>query len=90
MRLLLVIITFIWLMCGIAYLFYDFKMTSIAIAATGLIAFLTAFINYRSQKAPQTNNDKDRKKLKQLQKIGSNSTGIQIGGNFTINEKDKK
>lgn len=90
MRLLLVIITFIWLMCGIAYLLSDFKMTSIAIAVTGLIAFLTALINYRSQKVLPTNDDEDGKKSKQLQKIGSNSTGIQIGGNFTINEKDKK
>lgn len=86
MRLLLVLITFTWLVCGIIYSFYDFKMTSIAIAVTGLIAFLTAFINYRSQKV---NNDQI-KNIKQSQKVGSNSTGIQIGGNFTVNEKDKK
>lgn len=86
MRLLLVLITFTWLVCGTIYLFYDFKMASIAIVVTGLIAFLTAFINYRSQKASNGHTTN----TKQSQKIDSNSTGIQIGGNFTVNEKDKK
>jgi len=86
MRFLLVLITFTWLVCGITYSFYDFKMASIAIAVTGLIAFLTAFINYRSQKASNGHTTN----TKQSQKLGPNSTGIQIGGNFIVNDKDEK
>ncbi|MFH3742383.1 hypothetical protein WAJ15_02870 [Acinetobacter baumannii] len=83
MRLLLVTITFIWFCCGVGYSFYDFKMPSLAIAVTGFIAFLTAFINYRQ------NSKKD--KPMQSQKIKGKSFGMQAGQdlNITFNKADK-
>lgn len=50
-------------------------------ALTSLIVFLTALANLKSNKA---------KELDVKQTIGNNSSGVQIGGNVTINEKDKK
>ncbi|MCE6629864.1 hypothetical protein [Acinetobacter pittii] len=83
MRLLLVTITFIWFCCGVGYAFYDFKMPSLAIAVTGFIAFLTAFINYRQ------NSKKD--KPMQSQKLKGKSFGMQAGQdlNITFNKADK-
>lgn len=83
MRLLLVTITFIWFCCGVGYAFYDFKMPSLAIAVTGFIALLTAFINYRQ------NSKKD--KPIQSQKIEKKSVGMQAGQdlNITFNKGNK-
>ncbi|HEM8242547.1 hypothetical protein V8Q08_00705 [Acinetobacter baumannii] len=83
MRLLLVTTTFIWFCCGVGYAFYDFKMASVAIAVTGFIAFLTAFINYRQ-------NSK-KEKPTQNQKVKGKSFGLQAGQdlNITFNNGDK-
>ncbi|MGD9423993.1 hypothetical protein ACLHDD_02190 [Pantoea sp. NSTU24] len=54
--------------------------TSLA-ALASLVVFLTALANLKSNKA----KEKDVS-----QTIGDNSSGIQVGGNMTINEKDKK
>lgn len=82
MRLLLVVITFAWFCFGIGFSVYDLKIPSIALAVTGLIAFLSALINYR-QNAKKENPS-------QSQKIEKNSFGMQAGGDFNINlNKDK-
>lgn len=82
MRLLIVIITFLWLCCGIGYVFYEPKMMSYSIAVTGLIAFLTAVANYRQGTKKENSG--------QTQEVTSNSFGIQVGGDFHVNKKDKK
>ncbi len=83
MRLFLVTITFIWFCCSAGYAFYDFKMPSLAMAVTGFIAFLTAFINYRQ------NSKKD--KPMQSQKLKGKSFGMQAGQdlNITFNKAGK-
>lgn len=83
MRLLLVTITFIWFCCGVGYAFYDFKMASLAIAVTGFIAFLTAFINYKQSSKKDT--------PMQNQKLKGKSFGMQAGQdlNITFNKVDK-
>lgn len=83
MRLLIVIVTFLWLCCSIVYIFFEPKdMKNYAIAAAGLIAFLTAIANY-------CQNAK-KEKIMQSQNINSNSYGIQVGGNLHMNSKDKE
>nr|DAZ51761.1 MAG TPA: hypothetical protein [Caudoviricetes sp.] len=46
-----------------------------------MVVFLTALANLKSNKAKEQGVN---------QTIGNNSSGIQIGGNVTINEKDKE
>ncbi|MFL9549473.1 hypothetical protein [Acinetobacter baumannii] len=79
----MVTITFIWFCCGVGYAFYDFKMPSLAMAVTGFIAFLTAFINYRQ------NSKKDEPM--QSQKLKGKSFGMQAGQDLSItfNKADK-
>lgn len=50
-------------------------------ALASLIVFLTALANLISKK----NNDQGVRQV-----IGHKSSGVQIGGNVTINEKEKK
>ncbi|MGP2865632.1 hypothetical protein ACTVMR_01130 [Serratia nevei] len=54
--------------------------TVLAVLAS-LVVFLTALANLKSNKAKDQGVS---------QTIGNNSSGIQVGGNITINEKDKK
>ena len=82
MRILIILVTFIWLCWGGINLFSEPKsMASYAIVATGLIAFLTAIANY--QKVKKENNG-------QSQIVKSNSSGIQVGGNYYVNKKDNE
>nr|DAW89975.1 MAG TPA: hypothetical protein [Caudoviricetes sp.] len=46
-----------------------------------MVVFLTALANLKSNKAKEQGVS---------QTIGDNSSGIQIGGNITINERDKE
>ncbi|WP_179990981.1 hypothetical protein [Acinetobacter sp. YH1901141] len=82
MRILIVIVTFIWLVCSLAYAFYDPKMTSYALVAGGLIAFLTAIANVKQ-------NAKKEDKL-QSQHVSGKSTGIQVGHDLKINQRKNK
>jgi len=83
MRVLLLIITFTWFCCGIGFSVYEFKISTLAIAVTGFIAFLTALINYRQN----TKNAKPN----QSQKVSKQSFGMQAGGdvNFNFNKGNK-
>ncbi|HAT4515224.1 TPA: hypothetical protein I9281_000109 [Serratia marcescens] len=54
--------------------------TVLAVLAS-LVVFLTALANLKSNKAKEQGVS---------QTIGDSSSGIQVGGNITINEKDKK
>ncbi|WP_063454696.1 hypothetical protein [Acinetobacter johnsonii] len=82
LRILIAIVTFIWLVCSLAYVFYAPKMTSYAIAAGGLIAFLTAIANVKQ-------NAKKEDKT-QSQHVSGKSTGIQVGNDLNINQRKNK
>ena len=56
-------------------------LATVLAALASLIVFLTALANLKSNKS---------KAQGVSQKIGDNSSGVQVGGNITINEKDKK
>jgi len=56
-------------------------LATVLAALASLIVFLTALANLKSNKT---------KEKEVSQTIGDNSSGIQVGGNMTINEKDKK
>lgn len=82
MRILIVIVTSIWLVCSLVYAFYEPKMTSYTVVAAGLIAFLTAVAN-----AKQNAKKEDKG---QSQNVSHNSIGIQIGNDLKINEREKQ
>ncbi|EIV2912202.1 hypothetical protein [Serratia bockelmannii] len=56
-------------------------LATVLAALASLVVFLTALANLKSNKAKEQGVS---------QTIGDNSSGIQVGGNITINEKDKK
>lgn len=78
MRILLVFVTFIWFCCGLIYSYQVKDMKAYAIAATGLIGFLTAIANCFTKKNGEKN---------QIQKIKSKGVGLQVGGDFNFNSK---
>lgn len=81
MRKLIVFVSFISTI-GFGYQAFTSQTLATFLAALGsLIVFLTALANLKSNKTKE-------KELSQT--IGDNSSGIQVGGNMTINEKDKK
>lgn len=81
MRKLICLITFV-ATCGFGYQAYQHHGLASILAFLGsLVAFLTAVANLLSEK---------KKSSSISQVIGKNPTGIQVGGNFTVNEKDKK
>lgn len=81
MRKLIVFVSFISTL-GFGYQAFTSQTLATTLAAlASLIVFLTALANLKSDKT---------KENKGSQTIGDNSSGIQVGGNMTINEKDKK
>lgn len=56
-------------------------LTTVLAALASFIVFLTAVANLKSHKVKEQGVS---------QTIGDNSSGIQVGGNMTINEKEKK
>ncbi|EFK7984496.1 MULTISPECIES: hypothetical protein [Enterobacteriaceae] len=78
MRIVIVIVTFLWLCCGLFYSYQVNEMKAYSIAATGFIAFLTALANYFAKKSNSNS---------QTQKVKSKSIGIQVGGDFNFNSK---
>ncbi|MCA7329467.1 hypothetical protein LE077_08355 [Escherichia coli] len=78
MRIVIVIVTFLWLCCGLFYSYQVNEMKAYSIAATGFIAFLTALANYFSKKSNSNS---------QTQKVKDKSIGIQVGGDFNFNGK---
>lgn len=82
MRILIVIITSIWLVCSFVYAVYEPKMTSYTVVAAGLIAFLTAIANVKQS------SKKENKSQSQSQNVSHNSIGIQVGNDFKIKEKE--
>lgn len=81
MRQLICLITFV-ATCGFGYQAYQHHgLASVLAFLVSLVAFLTAVANLISEK---------KKSPAISQVIGKKSSGIQVGGNFTINEKDKK
>ena len=81
MRKLICLIAFV-ATCGFGYQAYHHHgLASILAFLASLVTFLTALANLIN----------DKKKTSSIsQVIGKNSSGIQVGGNLTINEKDKK
>lgn len=68
--------------CGFGYQAYQHHgLASLLAFLVSFGAFLTAVANLISEK---------KKSSSISQVIGNNSSGIQVGGNLTINEKDKK
>lgn len=81
MRKLIVFVSFISTL-GFGYQAINNQTLATALAAlASLIVFLTALANLKSNKT---------KEQGVIQTIGDNSSGVQVGGNVTINEKDKK
>ncbi|MGL4000527.1 MULTISPECIES: hypothetical protein [Pantoea] len=81
MRKLIVFVCFISTL-GFGYqAFTSQTLATVLAALASLIVFLTALANLKSNKT---------KEKEVSQTIGDNSSGIQVGGNMTINEKDKK
>ncbi|EML0040796.1 hypothetical protein ACVXRV_003814 [Enterobacter roggenkampii] len=81
MRKLIVFVSFCSTL-GFGYQAITSQTLATALAAlASFVVFLTALANLKSNKA---------KELGVSQTIGDNSSGVQIGGNVTINEKDKK
>lgn len=67
---------------GFGYQAITSQTLAAALAAlASLVVFLTALANLKSNKAKEQGFS---------QTIGDNSSGIQIGGNVTINEKGKE
>ncbi|CAI2513015.1 Uncharacterised protein [Serratia fonticola] len=80
MRVAISIISF-FATLGLGYLALDTKSLASFIAfLVSLVTFLTSLANMKKQPEGNTN-----KKINQ--KIGKNSSGIQIGGDFNINSK---
>lgn len=80
-RKLIVFVSFISTL-GFGYQAFTSQTLATALAAlASLVVFLTALANLKSNKT---------KEKEVSQTIGDNSSGIQVGGNMTINEKDKK
>ncbi|HBX9960292.1 TPA: hypothetical protein MI464_27460 [Klebsiella pneumoniae] len=68
--------------CGFGYQAYQHhNLASLLAFLVSLVALLTAMANL-------LNEQKKSASINQV--IGKNSSGIQVGGNITINEKDKK
>lgn len=68
--------------CGFGYQAYQTHNLATLLAFLGsLTALLTALSNVLSKKEKTASTN---------QSIGNNSSGIQVGGNVIINEKDKK
>lgn len=81
MRKLIVFVSFISTL-GFGYqAFTSQTLATVLAAIASLVVFLTALANLKSNKV---------KEKEVSQTIGDNSSGIQVGGNMTINEKDKK
>ncbi len=81
MRKLICLIAFI-ATCGFGYQAYQHHgLASLLAFLVSFGAFLTAVANLISEK---------KKSSSISQVIGNNSSGMQVGGNLTINEKDKK
>lgn len=84
MRKLICLIAFI-ATCGFGYQAYQayqhHGLASLLAFLVSFGAFLTAVANLISEK---------KKSSSISQVIGNNSSGMQVGGNLTINEKDKK
>lgn len=81
MRKLIVFVSFCSTL-GFGYQAITSQTLATALAAlASFVVFLTALANLKSNKA---------KELGVSQTIGDNSSGVQIGGNVTINKKDKK
>ena len=74
MRIVIVIVTFLWLCCGLFYSYQVNEMKAYSIAATGFIALANYF-------AKKSNSNS------QTQKVKSKSIGIQVGGDFNFNSK---
>jgi len=80
-RKLIVLVSFIST-SGFGYqAFSSQTLVTVLAALASLVVFLTALANLKSNKT---------KEKEVSQTIGNNSSGIQVGGNMTINEKDKK
>lgn len=68
--------------CGFGYQAYQSHTFASFLAFIGsLLALLTALANLKGD---------NKKSASVNQSINNNSSGIQIGGNLTINNKDKK
>ncbi|WP_420251306.1 hypothetical protein [Enterobacter asburiae] len=81
MRKLIVFVSFCSTL-GFGYQAITSQTLATALAAlASLVVFLTALANLKNNKAKEQGVN---------QTIGDNSSGIQIGGNVTINEKDKE
>lgn len=81
MRKLIVFVSFISIL-GFGYQAITSQTLATVLAAlASLVVFLTALANLKSNKSKEQGFS---------QTIGDNSKGIQIGGNVTINDKDKK
>lgn len=81
MRKLIVFVSFISTI-GFGYQAFTSKTLATVLAAlASLVVFLTALANLKSNKTKEQG-------VSQI--IGDNSSGVQVGGNVTINEKDKK
>lgn len=80
-RKLIVFVCFISTLGFVYQAFISQTLATVLGALASLIVFLTALANLISNKT---------KEKEVSQTIGDNSSGIQVGGNMTINEKDKK
>lgn len=68
--------------CGFGYQAFSTHSISTILALIGsLIVFLTALANLNADK---------KKGASVNQSIGRNSSGIQVGGNLSINDKEEK
>jgi len=81
---IIAVVTFVWFLVGGLYAIYNLEFKSIAIAVTGLVAFLSAVSNLNSK------SDILRRANHQNIKSGNGSVNIQVGGNYTSNSKGDK
>lgn len=81
MRKLICLVAFVST-CGFGFQAYQSHSLATLLGFLGsFVVFLTAIANLKSE---------GKKNASVSQSIGKNSSGIQIGGNISINEKDKK
>ncbi len=82
LKYIILVVTFCWFVVAAIYAFFYPEMKSIAYMVTGLVALLTALLNVkRKQEGCATSNS-------QTQTVSGSSTGIQVGRDLNIKDKD--
>jgi len=80
LRKLIVLLTLVWMVVGVFYFFTQLDWKSGAIAATGVIGFFTALANSINKKDSIAS-------VSQKAKAKNNSSVIQVGRDYSGNDK---